>query len=277
MDGFVNDLCVWICQVVRWIIALLDKHQGAFMVLLTTALVYYTYKSARAAVRNIELIKQNDDKRTLPYVILEVVNDRPVYGVRMVNLGLTAAHNVVVKAEPKIEIIFSNYRKPIRFLYEPVAYLAPSAHFETDIGSFRDIERENPSKIYTGTISFENGDGKRFEHEFVLDFSLYTDTLYKDEKTVHHVAKQLEELTREVRHIATGFHKPHILTEDFDSYHEKERKWIEEVRKMDATNDNCDEVQGNARVSTEESEGCNASTQNDKNISTHPSNEKTNQ
>ena len=201
MNSFISDFCAWICQLGRWMVALLDRHQGAFMVLLTAALVYYAYKSARAAVRNIKLIKQNDDKRTLPYVVLEVVNDMPFYGVRMVNLGATAAHNVVVIAEPKIEMVFPNYRKPIKFLHEPVAYLAPSAHFETDIGSFRDIERENPPKIYTGTISFENDDGKRFEHEFVLDFTPYTDTVHKDEKTIHHVAKHLEELTREVRHM----------------------------------------------------------------------------
>ena len=160
MGNFISNLFTWICQIGRWIVALLDKHQGAFMVLLTAALVYYAYKSARAAVRNIELIKKNDDRRTLPYVVLEVVNDMPFYGVRMVNLGATAAHNVVVTSEPKIEMVFQNYRKPIKFLHEPVAYLAPSAHFETDIGSFRDIERENPPKIYSGTISFENDDGR---------------------------------------------------------------------------------------------------------------------
>lgn len=264
MGNFISNLFTWICQIGRWIVALLDKHQGAFMVLLTAALVYYAYKSARAAVRNIELIKKNDDRRTLPYVVLEVVNDMPFYGVRMVNLGATAAHNVVVTSEPKIEMVFQNFRKPIKFLHEPVAYLAPSAHFETDIGSFRDIERENPSKIYTGTICFENDDGKRFEHEFVLDFTPYTDTVHKDEKTIHHVAKHLEELTREVRNIATGFHKPHILTEDFDSYQEKERKWIEEARKMDTTNDKCGEKRGSAQAPIEESKGGNAPTPPDK-------------
>ncbi len=234
------------------------------MVLLTAALVYYAYKSARAAVRNIELIKKNDDRRTLPYVVLEVVNDMPFYGVRMVNLGATAAHNVVVTSEPKIEMVFQNYRKSIKFLHEPVAYLAPSAHFETDIGSFRDIERENPPKIYSGTISFENDDGKKFEHEFVLDFTPYTDTVHKDEKTIHHVAEQLKELKQEVHYLATGFHKPHVLTEDFDTYQEKERKWIEETRKMDAANDKCDEVRGNAQAPLEESKGCNVPTPTDK-------------
>ena len=255
--------CLQLTEWVRAIVDNLDTHQGFYMVVLTLALVFCAYKSARAAVRNIELIKQNDDKRTLPYVVLEVVNDMPFYGVRMVNLGATAAHNVVVRAKPKIEMVFPNYRKPIKFLHEPVAYLAPSAHFETDIGSFRDIERENPSKIYTGTISFENDDGKRFEHEFVLDFTPYTDTVHKEEKTIHHVAKHLEELTREVRHIATGFHKPHILTEDFDSYQEKERKWIEEARKMDAANGKCGEERGSAQAATDES-GDNESALTDK-------------
>ena len=187
--------CVQLAEWVRTIVHNLDRHQGFYMVLLTVALVVCAYKSARAAVRNIELIKQNDDKRTLPYVVLEVVNDMPFYGVRMVNLGATAAHNVVVRAEPKIEMVFPNYRKPIKFLHEPVAYIAPSASFSTDIGSFRDIEKANPSKVYTGTISFENDEGKKFEHECVLDFTPYTDAVHKSEKTIHHVAKHLEELS----------------------------------------------------------------------------------
>ena len=221
----------------------LDVHQGFYMVLLTVALVVCAYKSARAAVRNIELIKQNDDKRTLPYVVLEVVNDMPFYGVRMVNLGATAAHNVVVRAEPKIEMVFQNYRKPIKFLQEPVAYIAPSANYATDIGSFRDIEKANPSKVYTGMISFENDEGKKFEHEFVLDFTPYTDAVHKDEKTIHHVAKHLEELSREVSHIATGFHKPHVLVEKYEEYQSRVMAAIQERRKESAAGDVCEQEQ----------------------------------
>ena len=237
MNSFINDFCAWICQLGRWMVALPDRHQGAFMVLLTAALVYYAYKSARAAVRNIKLIKQNDDKRTLPYVVLEVVNDMPFYGVRMVNLGATAAHNVVVIAKPKIEMVFPNYRKPIKFLHEPVAYIAPSASFSTDIGSFRDIEKANPSKIYTGTISFENDEGKKFEHEFVLDFTPYTDAVHKSEKTIHHVAKHLEELSREVSYIATGFHKPHVLVEKYEEYQSRIDAIIHEQSNESAVGD----------------------------------------
>lgn len=231
--------CLQLTEWVRAIVRNLDRHQGFYMVVLTLALVFCAYKSARAAVRNIELIKKNDDQRTLPYVVLEVVNDMPFYGVRMVNLGATAAHNVVVTSEPKIEMVFQRYRKPIKFLHEPVAYLAPSAHFETDIGSFKDIERENPSKIYTGTISFENDDGKRFEHVFVLDFTPYTDTVHKDEKTIHHVAKHLEELTREVRDIATGFHKPHVLVEKYDEYQSRIMAAIQEPCNESSAGDVC--------------------------------------
>ena len=47
-------------QIIEWarvIVHNLDAHQGFYMVLLTFALVFCAYKSARAAVRNIELIK----------------------------------------------------------------------------------------------------------------------------------------------------------------------------------------------------------------------------
>lgn len=219
---------VWIDRATRWFVAAIGSHEGFFMVLLTSALVWFAYKSAKIALRNLELIKLNDDKRTLPYVTLEVVNDMPFYGVRMVNLGKTSAHNIVVESNPKIEMLFPNYKKPIGFLQNHVPYLAPSGHYETDIGSFRDIEKENPSKVYQGRISFQNDDGKTFTHDFVLDFSPFTDAIHKDVKTVHEVAKQLEEIKRELSNIGTGFHKPHVLTEEYAEYEDRVKQVMKE-------------------------------------------------
>lgn len=211
-----------------WLVESCDNHQGVYMVLLTGALVWFARKSAKIALNNLEMMKRNDDKRSQPYVTLEVVNDMPFYGVRMVNLGATSARNVVVVSEPRIEMLFPNYRKPIKFLHEPVEYMAPSARFETDIGSFRDIEKGNPSKVYSGTISFENDDGEKFVHRFVLDFTPFTDSIHKDEKTVHNVAKELEEIKREIQQIALGSHTPHILVEDYDAHNRKIAEFIAE-------------------------------------------------
>jgi len=230
MGSFISELLGWVWQIATSIAAWLDRHEGTLMVLLTAALVWIAYKSAKIALANLELMKQNDDKRSRPYVTIEVVNDMPFYGVRMVNLGSTAAHYITVKSEPKIEMVFQNYKKQIKFLNEPVAYLAPSARLETDIGSFRDIERENPTKIYNGIISFQDDVGNVYHHDFVLDFSSFTDAVHKDEKTIHHVAQQLEEIKRELANIGTGFHKPHILTEDCQQYNERVRAALEEEK-----------------------------------------------
>lgn len=226
-----HDLYRWMDQSIRAIVGLMDRHDGALMVLLTGLLVFFAYKSAKIALKNLEIIKENDNKRTLPYVTLEVVNDMPFYGVKMVNLGATSAHNIVVKSEPRIEMLFPNYKKPIKFLHEPVSYLAPSAHFETDIGSFGDIEKANPAKLYAGTIGFENDEGKKFEQEFVLDFSPFDEAIHKDVKTVHDIAVQLEELKKELVNIGTGIHKPHVLREEYEGYCERIEKCREKQRR----------------------------------------------
>jgi rRNA maturation RNase YbeY len=86
----------------------------------------------------------------------------------------------------------------------------------------------------TDVISFENDEGKKFEHEFVLDFTPYTDAVHKSEKTIHHVAQHLEELSREVRHMATGFHKPHVLIEKYDEYQLRMAAIQEQLKKSAA-------------------------------------------
>lgn len=208
-------------DMIHIIIGMLDRHEGFFMVVLTTALVFIAWRSAKIALKTLDIMKKNDADRTRPYIALEVVDDRPFYGVRMRNLGQTAARNIVVKSCPEIRLVFSSYNKPIKFLSEPVKYFPPNGCIQTDIGSCLDIEKANTEKTYAGTISYEDESGNSYLQDFVLDFSVFTDSVRKSEKTVHNIAEHLEKLTREFGHFASGFNKPHILVEDYLKYEER--------------------------------------------------------
>ena len=208
-------------EVARKVVVFLDHHEGFFMVVLTAALVFIAWRSAKIALKSLDVMKKNDADRTRPYIALEVVDDRPFYGVRMRNSGQTAARNIVVKSCPEMRLVFSSYNKQIKFLSEPVKYFPPNGCMQTDIGAWRDIENANPEKTYAGTISYEDESGNSYQQDFVLDFSVFTDSVHKSEKTIHDVAQQLEKFTREFGHFASGFHKPHVLVEDYLKYEER--------------------------------------------------------
>ena len=208
-------------QKLAHVLSVLDGHDGSCMVLLTIGLVICAVVSCWIAAKNIRLMRQLDAKRSSPYVVIETTQNIPFFGVRLVNMGLTAARNVRVTATPKIEISFPNFPKAIRFIEEGIAVLVPNETHTTDLGTFEMLQKSNPSLVYRCTVSYESDWGEKFTTECVLDYSLYDGLAYRGTKTVHDLTKQFETFARDFHSFATGFHKLHVLTEDFDAYNAK--------------------------------------------------------
>lgn len=217
-------------QKLAHILSLLDGHEGSCMVLLTIGLFICAGVSCWIAAKNIRIMKQLDAKRSSPYVVIEATQNLPMYGLRMVNMGLTAARNVKVTATPKIEITFETFQKPIKFIEEGVAVLVPQGAYESVLGTFDTLKQRNPSLVYRCTVSYESDWGEKFSTECVLDYSLYEGLAYRGTKTVHDLTKQFEAFARDFNHLATGFHKLHVLTEDFNAYNAKFDEMIEQTK-----------------------------------------------
>lgn len=217
------------------LLTILEAHQGTAMVLLTIALVICAFASCWISSRSVRLMKKLDAKRSSPYVIIEATQNLPMYGVRLVNMGLTAARNVKVTATPKIEISFETFQKPIKFIEEGVTVLVPQGAYESILGTFDTLKQHNPSLVYRCTVSYESDWGEKFTTECVLDYSLYEGLAYHGTKTVHDLAKQFETFARDFHSLATGYYKPHILTEDYDKSNKKIEQMIEdfETKKTD--------------------------------------------
>ena len=220
-----DEVVSYILTMVRF----LDAHQGSCMVLLTIGLFICAGASCWIAAKNIKTMKQLDAKRSSPYVVIETTHNRPCYGVRLVNMGLTAARNVKVTATPKIEIALPNFPNAIRFIEEGVAVLIPHDAHATDLGTFDMLRKSNPSLVYRCKVSYESDWGEKFTTECVLDYSLYEGLAYRGTKTVHDLTKQFESFAQDFHLLASGFHKPHVLTEDFDAYNAKLDKMVEEL------------------------------------------------
>ena len=214
-------------QKLAHILSILDGHEGSCMVLLTIGLFICAGVSCWIAAKNIKIMKQLDAKRSSPYVVIETTHNRPCYGVRLVNMGLTAARNVKVTATPKIEIALPIFPNAIRFIEEGVAVLIPHGAHATDLGTFDMLRKSNPSLVYRCKVSYESDWGEKFTTECVLDYSLYEGLAYRGTKTVHDLTKQFESFAKDFHLLATGFHKLHVLTEDYDAYNEKIDRLVE--------------------------------------------------
>lgn len=210
------------------VMKILDSHQGSCMVLLTVAMALCSVVSCVIAALSIRLMRKLDLKRSSPYIVLETTQSVPFYGIRIVNMGLTAARNITVESNPKMRIMFQNYQKPIGFLDNQFAVLVPQKAYACDIGSWNDIRRECPTMMYRCVIRYESEWGEKYESEYVLDYSVYEHLIHREERTLTDLTKKFEEFCREFRHLASGFYKPHVLTEDYDKYNEKMKQMVED-------------------------------------------------
>ena len=210
------------------VVTILDAHQGSCMVLLTIALVACGIISCYIAAKNIKLMRELETKRSSPYVVLETTQSIPFFGVRMVNMGLTVARNITVETQPKMRIAFPSYQKPIGFLDKMLSVLVPQKAYACDIGSWDDLKKECPSLVYRCIVRYESEWGEKHESEYALDYSVYEHLIHREERTLTDLTKKFEDFCREFHHFATGFYKPHVLTEDYDKYNKKIEQMIED-------------------------------------------------
>lgn len=211
-------------------VAWCNANQGFCMVVLTVVLAYCAWKSCQYAANNIKAIKEIEENRSRPQIVLEIVPDIPFYIVRMVNLGLTAAHNIVVEVEPRLTYCFDRWQgRKIGFLENGVKMLVPRAFHQTNIGSFHDIEKINKTLVFKGIISYQGPDGKAYRDPFVLDFALYQDTVYSGKKTIDNIGSEIEKLRRVVESFGSGSNKLRVIAQSLDDYRAEEKALVDKI------------------------------------------------
>ena len=241
MFSCLAQLWQWFMTNLHWLVGVMDRHQGFCMVVLTLLLALCAWQSCKYAAKNIKAMKELETERSRPQVVLEIVQTIPFYGVRMVNLGLTAARSITVEVTPKLTFCFDTWRgRPISFLEHEVEWLAPRASHQTNIGSYQHIEQVNKTLVYRGFVNYKGTDGRTYREPFVIDFSLYKDTVYSGKKTLNEVGVELEKIRRAIELFGSGFHKLRVIAQSLSDYREEEAAFIAEAEKR------LNERQGNA-------------------------------
>lgn len=219
-------------EVMNAVLAFLENHQGACMVVLTLMLAFFAAVSCIIAANSVRLMGKLEAKRSRPYVLLETTNSVPFFGVKISNMGLTAARRVTVETKPRLQTVFSTYRRPVGFLDRQFSILVPQKSYSTDLGDWDELKRENPSMIYQCTIRYESEWGDKYVSDCVLDYSIYENLANKREGTVSDLVQKFDEFTRAFGHLTTGGHKLHVLTEDYHAHQKQENKERKKIARL---------------------------------------------
>ena len=185
-------------DIIKW----LDDKQGFCMVLLTIGLVYFSYRTCKIAAKNIKTMREIEQERYRPYMMLKTGVVAPCYcKISLINLGKLPAYDIVVKSNPIFCLSFACPEKtPIYFLNNKLASIGPGGELSCIFESLHD---KDVCKKYEGSIEYRDSKGKVYNEMFVVDYSIYGkrgDTLPTEDMT-NNISLKLEHINNTLKSI----------------------------------------------------------------------------
>lgn len=87
---------------------------------------------------------------------------------------------------------------------------------------------ETPFEVH---VSYQNSLGKALEDHYIIDFSVMVGLAQLGEPSLHKLAKNIEQLNRDIHHISTGFHRIKAIVYTKADFEEEQKQMLEEVKK----------------------------------------------
>lgn len=144
-------------------------------------------------------------EQTRPYVILDFESQQSLLDLVIQNIGSTPASDVEFGFDPKIASSFDGSGRPDRadwfILKEGIPFLPPGREYRLllDVGHQR-AKTDLPNR-YEVRVTYRDRAGKRFSERQVLDMSPFWGMEHVNRKSIHDIAKELEELSKAVSSI----------------------------------------------------------------------------
>lgn len=208
-----------------------NQNQGFVMVLLTGIYVVATiglaFIGARAnaiSQKNMAVLAEIEQERSRPLVDVRLENEAPWLALKVTNHGQTPAYNVQIETVPRIQLLLGGdntvpkekTERQIGIIEHGIGTLGAGVCEEALVGSYARLRETNPAMRFTGKLTYRSVSGKVYESPINLDVRYMENSWHRSRKTTHDLVTEMEKIRSEIGHIATGFHKPHVITEDIE-------------------------------------------------------------
>lgn len=182
----------------------------AGLLVVAVAAAWYAKGQWVATRESVEDARRASREATRPYVIVTIeptATSRTFFDLCVRNIGQRPALDVCIRLDPppvRADETEGLEIAKVRMLTEPVAMIAPGQEMRAFYDSHRErANAENLPTVHRVFLEYVVSSGHQFAEESVLDLDAMRGAMYTEEKTVHHVAKRLEEITKGLEVILT--------------------------------------------------------------------------
>lgn len=207
-------------------------------VIATGLIAWLTHRANALSAKGMTIAIRLEQERSKPIIVVDFVPDIPFFRLRVRNTGQTMAYSIQFAISPEPKLCLGGKKavpqetsdRTIRFVHNGIASLAPGAELTSILGTLDRIEETHGVLSFAGTVRYTDANKNPYESPVDIDLRVYRDLLYSDRKGIDDVAKRLDDIYRELNHLATGFSKPHVLIEDIQEYRREQNEIITQLR-----------------------------------------------
>ena len=200
-----------------------------------TAIVYIVL--AILAARQLREAQVLREQQPRPFVVAELVPEF-VITLKLKNIGPTMARNVTLSWDQWPEVTGHFAADPLWkapdgsvLFAEGIQTLAPGQEISTLFDKFSDRVKSNLPMTYKLTVSYDNyADAKRdkrsYSETFVLDLNLYLGLRHIEQKSVHHLVKEMEKIRTVFERSSDGSRGLQVMVRDRERWAAREYRPI---------------------------------------------------
>jgi hypothetical protein len=116
------------------------------------------------------------------------------------------------------------------FIDQGLTYFSPGQEIRSFLTSMAiEFEAKIATRIRV-TVNYSTASGERARDEYVLDLSVFKGRHQLGEPDLHSVAKSLKSLAKDVDHLASGFNKLQVITQDKAEYRQEQKEMLDALR-----------------------------------------------
>ena len=148
------------------------------------------------------------------------------------NIGLGPAYNIKFDIDPDFEWRKGKYFSHYGFMKKGLNYLAPNQEVNFFLTSMIEDGKKKMEFNFKLIVAYENNLKKIYKQIYLFDFSELEGVHRVGKPPLYKISKDVEEISKNIQHVCTGFHKLNVISYTKEDVREEESKTIQRFKEF---------------------------------------------
>jgi hypothetical protein len=233
------------------ILEFLNLNSGAVTAISTVVLTIVTFVYVlltRSISKETEIMRKTQTEPNISAIIQP--DERYINWINLIiqNIGLGPAYNVKFELNPDFEDSDRhpnlddesiNYKlSDVGFIKNGLPYFAPNQKFQFYLTNLADNYQKKLKKTFEIKVTYESNIHEPYSNTYLIDFSQQNGLSQLGEPPIYTIAKNIEQIQKDINHISTGFTKLKIIRYTKEDIDEENNQFLEQFKQQEAERDN---------------------------------------